>query len=62
MEFSIRIIDYIKDIRTQDGLRFAGREAHFIWLLYENGSMGRVGFRTELTLYFGPGRCKRKFI
>ena len=42
MEFSIRIIDYIKDIRTQDGLRFAGREAHFIWLLYENGSMGRV--------------------
>ena len=54
MEFSIRIIDYIKDIRTQDGLRFAGREAHFIWLLYENGSMGRVVCELLSTQFCGP--------
>jgi hypothetical protein len=42
MEFPIRMMDYIKDIRTQGGLTFAGRGAHSIWLLYENGSMGRV--------------------
>jgi hypothetical protein len=42
MEFPIRMMDYIKDIRIQGGLTFVGREVQSIWLLYENGSMGRV--------------------
>jgi len=35
-------------------LSLAGRWVHSICILYENGSMGRVGFRTELTLNRGP--------